>query len=103
MCLPRPAPLFKEKSNSKEEKRTIGTLSVFEKKKQKINSNVEMMSKPFRIAKLISEKLSQIHSLLRKTLVCLMFNVKINYLKHKKNTTVENPILEGVYNRVHRS
>lgn len=31
MCLPRPAPLFKEKSNSKEEKRTIGTLSVFEK------------------------------------------------------------------------
>lgn len=31
MCLPRPAPLFKKKSNSKEEKRTIGTLSVFEK------------------------------------------------------------------------
>lgn len=61
------------------------------------------MSKPFRIAKLISEKLSQIHSLLRKTLVCLMFNVKINYLKHNKNTTVEYPILEGVYNRVHRS
>lgn len=101
MCLPRPAPLFKKKSNAKEEKRTIGTLSVFEKITK--NQFKRRKDKPFRIAKLISEKLSQIHSLLRKTLVCLMFNVKINYLKHNKNTTVEYPILEGVYNRVHRS
>lgn len=32
MCLPRPAPLFKKKSNSKREKRIIATLSVEENK-----------------------------------------------------------------------
>lgn len=36
MCLPRPAPLFKMKSNSEREKRTIATHSVEEQKSLQI-------------------------------------------------------------------